>query len=232
MNSSEQTQLDVLEELAYDPAVDSAGIAVTATEEGVVTLEGSVPTYMQARAAARAVQRVRGVSAVVNDLEVNPPPSFALDDTALARAAVRALGASATVPIGEVTVTVSRGWVTLAGSVLWDHQRRAAHDAVRDLSGVRGISNTIRVEPPAGSDNVRHRVEQALRRNSQLHMQQISVDAVGNAVILRGTVASLAERAAAERLAHSAPGVALVDNRIEVRVPPLAESGAELGRLW
>jgi hypothetical protein len=37
MKHTEELQMDVLDELAYDPRVDSSRIAVTTTEAGVVT---------------------------------------------------------------------------------------------------------------------------------------------------------------------------------------------------
>jgi hypothetical protein len=88
MTRSEQIQLDVVDELAYDSAVDSSRIAVTASAAGVVTLEGSVPTYMQARAAERAAKRVRGVQGVVTQLEVKPPAGAGRGDAGIAEAAL------------------------------------------------------------------------------------------------------------------------------------------------
>ena len=73
MKISEQLQLDVVDELAFRPDVDSSHIAVTAREDGVVTLKGTVPTYMQIRVAELAAKRIRGVKGVANDLEVRLP---------------------------------------------------------------------------------------------------------------------------------------------------------------
>lgn len=92
MRRSEELQRDVVDELAFDPEVDSSEIAVTATEDGVVTLKGSVSAYMQLRAAERALKRVRGVKAVANDLAVHVvEPARTQDDTAIAEAALQAV---------------------------------------------------------------------------------------------------------------------------------------------
>ena len=217
MISSERIQLDVLDELAYDPAVDSSRVSVTATEAGVVTLKGSAPTFMQARAAERASKRVRGVKAVANDLEVKPAVGFAHDDTGIAEAALQALRWSSSVPRDVVKVTVSHGWITLEGRVEWDYQRRAAYNSVRDLQGVRGVSNLIELKPAAKPAEIREKIENAFRRSAQLDAQHVAIETIGSAVTLRGTVSSWAEKDAAERAAFSAPGVKSVDNRIEVR---------------
>ena len=221
MLNSEQIQLDVLDELAYDPAVDSSRIAVTASDAGVVTLKGSVPTYAQARRAEKAAKRVRGVQAVVNDIDVKPAVGFVLDDTGVAESVLRALNASVSVPRSAVQVTVSRGWVTLDGVVDWDFQRKAAETAIQELAGVRGVSNIIQIKPAAKAQDIEEKVAAALRRNALLEAEQVAVETLGNAVILRGTVASWRQREAAERAAYAAPGVALVDNRIEVRAQAL-----------
>ena len=43
----------------------------------------------------------------------------------------------------RVKVKVDKGWVKLTGDVYGDFQRRAAERAVRNLPGVRGVSNLI-----------------------------------------------------------------------------------------
>jgi osmotically-inducible protein OsmY len=214
---SEQLQLDVVDELAFDPAVDSSKIAVTASDAGVVTLKGSVPSYMQARQADRATKRVHGVKGVANDLEVKPADGYVLDDTHIAESALRAIAWSISVPKDTVRVEVTEGWITLDGKVDWDFQRRAAFNAVRDLRGVRGVSNMIQLTPAVKPAEIKGKIEGAFRRNAQLDAQRVSVEAVGGRVTLRGTVEAFAERDAAERAAFSAPGVTSVDNRIEVR---------------
>ena len=56
----------------------------------------------------------------------------------------------------------------------------------------------------------------ALVRSAETDAERMTVEVDGNAVILRGTVRSWAEREAAERVAWAAPGVAAVHNRITV----------------
>jgi osmotically-inducible protein OsmY len=199
--------------------VDSSSIAVTASERGVVTLKGSVPTYLQSRNAERAAKRVRGVQAVANDVEVKPAPGFTWDDAGIAEAALQAIRWSTTVPQNAVKLTVSSGWITLEGRLGWDYQRRSAELAVRDLRGVRGISNLIEVEPTAKPADVKRKIEDAFRRSAEIDAQRVSVDAVGGRVTLRGTVPTWSEKEAASRAAYSAPGVTSVENRVEMRSP-------------
>jgi len=68
------------------------------------------------------------------------------EDSEIAETVARALQWHICVP-GQVEATVENGWVTLTGCVKWEMERRAAEDAVRYRSGIKGISNDITVKP-------------------------------------------------------------------------------------
>jgi osmotically-inducible protein OsmY len=88
---------------------------------------------------------------------------------------------------------------------------------VRTLNGVKGVGNSIRIEPKIAPQDIKHRIEDAFRRIAQVDAAHISVDAQGSDVILRGEVRSWAERDQAQQTAWSAPGVAKVINELRVR---------------
>ena len=150
MTNSTKLQHDVQEELEWEPSVDASHIGVAATQPGVVTLTGTVATYAEKVSAERVAKRVSGVRAVANDIEVRVTGSMKRTDTDIAQAVLRALEWDIAVPHEKIKARVDNGWVTLEGEVALQLQRAAAEKAVRRLSGVRGVTNQIRVQvrPP------------------------------------------------------------------------------------
>jgi osmotically-inducible protein OsmY len=137
-------------------------------------------------------------------------------DEDIARAAANAITWNASVPTGKVTVQISKGWITLEGAVEWHYQRAAAERSVRDLLGIKGVTNRVEVNPLPTSVGVKAQIEAALTRNAELEAKAISVETQGAKIILRGSVRSWSERSAAERAAWAAPGVTRVENNILV----------------
>jgi osmotically-inducible protein OsmY len=134
----------VKNELAWSAKVDADGIAVSVSD-GAVTLTGQVGSYLEKWEAERIAKRVYGVSGVANDLQVNYNGTSTLDTDLLQRA-LDALRWNLEVPSGAVQATVSDGWVTLSGKVKWNFQREAAESVVRNLSGVKGLTDEITLE--------------------------------------------------------------------------------------
>lgn len=213
--TDKEIQQAVLRELEWEPQVKSTEIGV-AVKDGIVTLTGFVDNYIKKFHAERAAQRVAGVKAVVNDLEVKLPISSERTDEDIARAAVQALASHISVPQERIKVTVRNGWITLEGDVEWKYQREAAESAVRHLMGVKGVTNLIAIKARVSPENVRAKIEEALKRTIEEDAKRIQVETTNSTVILRGTVHSWFEREEAERAAWRAPGVTKVEDLITV----------------
>jgi osmotically-inducible protein OsmY len=207
----------VLAELDLDPSLDDSKIHV-AVREGAVSLSGHVTSLSQRHAAVRAAQRVRGVKAVADDIEVVLPAAIERKDSEIAAEIAHERQSSAGIP-DSVNAEVRDGQVTLRGYVSWSYQRDEAARAVRHLAGVRSVSNLIEVEPgvvEADSADIEERIHQAIGRTADAEASSIFVSKNDGVVRLEGSVRSLAERRIAQRVAESAPGVAKVENDIVV----------------
>jgi len=213
--TDKELKLHVQNALDWEPGLDAGDIGV-AVEAGVVTLRGNVASYPEKMTAERAGLRVYGVKAVANDLAVHLPMSSEKTDTEIAQAAVSALNWNTVIPNDRVTPTVTNGWITLSGALDWYYQKDAAGRTVRDLMGVKGVTNNIVVKPRVKTTDVRNKIEAAFQRSATVDARRISVVAEDGTVILSGNVHSWAERQEAEHAAWSAPGVKLVDDRLSV----------------
>jgi len=214
MKSDEELRRDVVAELEYDPSIDARKIGV-AVEDGIVTLTGEVSSFAEKWNAERAAERVEGVRGIVNKIEVKIVGDYS--DADIAREAADALRWNLMVPPGKVIPKVENGYITLAGEVNYDFQRRAAEKAVRYIPGVRGVINLITIKPKVEPKEIKEKIEEALKRMATVDAENIRVEVQGSEIILRGTVRSWAERHEAEKAAWSAPGVTSVKNYITVR---------------
>jgi osmotically-inducible protein OsmY len=209
-----KVQKEVMAELQYEPRVDAASVGV-AVHDGVVTLSGHVASLSQKLAAEAAARRVKGVRALVEELEVKLATDKTSDEAIAARAA-DVLRWTTMPEQAAIKVVVADRWVTLSGEVQWDHQRRDPEQAVRRLAGVRGVTNRIVVRPSLKPDNVHEMITRAFQRNADIEGSQVKVDVEGSKVTLSGRVKTWYEQDMAERAALAAPGVSQVVNEIRI----------------
>jgi osmotically-inducible protein OsmY len=207
---------DILDELAYEPIVDAAHIGV-AVDQDVVTLSGHVSSYAQKLAAISAVRRVKGVHGIADEIDVRYSPDEKTSDDEIVKRAINVLVWDSIVPSDAVQVTVHDGLVTLTGKVNWQYQKSSAERDVRKLSGVRGLINNIEIEPHAKAENVKSKIEAALKRHAEVEARDIRVSVRNDSeVLLEGEVQSWDEKVAVENAAWSAPGVKNVRDRLTI----------------
>lgn len=215
MKTDFEIKNDVINELTFEPSINAVSIGV-AVKEGIVTLSGSVPSYHEKFAAEKAVKRVKGVKAVVEDIQVNLEKSSRRRDEEIAEAALRNLEWFTTIPEERIILKVQDGWISLEGTVDWNYQKEAAQAAVKDLIGIKGISNSIKVKAEQKKGNLKDKIKETFLRSTLLEPKIIDIRIVGQKVILSGNVYSWSEKELAEILTWNFSEVSEIENNIEV----------------
>jgi osmotically-inducible protein OsmY len=208
-------ELNVRDELRWDPKVDNAAIAVSALDGGV-TLRGTVGSLREKREAKRDAERVYGVTSVNNDLQVRILTENRRDDADLRGAVLTALMLDSFVP-ATVDAQVRDGSVTLTGTAYWQFQREEAEFVAANVYGVVAVESEIELMMPTPSPgDVKHSIKKAMERNAKLDAESVSVDSANGKVTLRGTVSSWAEHDEAVAAAWAAPGITGVEDDLLV----------------
>ncbi len=217
MKTDAQLKDDVTEELRWDPQISDADAIGVAVQDGAVILSGQAPSYAEKMAAAQAAERVNGVKAVANDLNVKLPGATR-GDVDITEAIAHVLEWNVQVPEDRVHATVEHGWPgTLEGNVDHDHQRREVERMVRHVRGVIGLLNNITVRPPANPAQVETLIEEMLKRQAEVDARQIRVEVSGRTgqALRPGAFATRGDRRPGGGKA-SAPGVASVESHLVI----------------
>ena len=219
MKTDFELQKDIMEELKWQPFLKSSDIGVSVID-GIVTLNGFVDSYSKKRLAESVVLRMKGVKAVAEEMIVRFDTDVKNSDTEIAQASLSALKWHSLIPQDKIKITVDDGWVTTKGEVEWMFEKEAVRQAIENIQGVRGISNLVSVMSKAtlNISAIKKKIASAFHRSASINSNNIVVETIANKLILKGIVQSYAEKLDAEHAAWNAPGVTVVENKLEVDV--------------
>ena len=213
--SDHDLQLAVLAEIDRDWRFAPAEIGVE-VDNGIVTLTGTVSSYLKLGEAADIAARIPGVKGVANKLTVRLAGTIVPDDTKIAEAVRNALVWDSVVPEDQIDVIVRNGVVTLNGKVQYWYQRKSAVDVTKRITGVANVNDHIIIAPQVRSDeSMFTEIRSALAR--RLPHEDIDVTVDHGTVRLVGTASSYRVRHDAEDIAWSTIGVKDVTDRITIR---------------
>ncbi len=214
--------------LLTDPAADSYEIGVRTTDNGRVTLSGTVESWQERDLVERVAAGVKGVTRIDNavtvDYEEDRP------DAEIEPEIERALKWDVLVDASTIDVDVEDGTVRLRGTVGSAAERMQA-TAVAWVAGVDAVNNDeLAVHDWAEKPYRRHArvtvksdmaldraVEDALLYDPRVNSFNVRTEVEGSTVTLRGKVDNLKAKRAAAEDARNTLGVARVVNRIKVR---------------
>jgi hyperosmotically inducible protein len=212
----------------------SAFDTTVATARGEVTLSGEVPTEEVKGLAAAIARDTTGVSAVHNNLTVNPgvganPEAASIGDRVadleIKTLVTDHLAQSAELLNEHITVQVSKRRVSLDGTVDSPAQRRVADRIALLVPGVMELTSNLTVTTAAGTpespdDKLAHRVEFELYATKAVALKEVQVRSQDGSVFLSGKVGSRAEKLLAERVTQSVEGVKNVVNYLSASEEP------------
>jgi len=214
--TNQELALAVNDELFWDPKIDSEAIAV-ATDDGTVTLRGTVGSFRQKREAQKAAERVYGVVFVSNELDVRILDDARRDDAELRGAVLQALMLDSVVP-AMIDATVKDGFVTLTGTAAWQYERDEAEFVAGNVLGITGVEDDIYLDGPTpDAGDIQSSIKKALQRDAKIDADNLTVQTMNGNVTLTGSVGSWSEHDSAIAAAWAAPGVDNVDDRISIR---------------
>jgi len=210
-----QIQQDVI--LSIEAQLPGAARTVSvAVRNGIATVYGQLSGDAERFAAEQAAQSVEGVQALIVEIIVRRPGSVTRADADIAHAVQGILRWQAGQLASTVAVMVAHGWVSLDGEVEHDYPRQKIADAVRLLSGVKGVHDRVVLRSSVSAAALHAGILAALRRRSELDAREVAVQVRGTEVTLSGRVHNWWERELARRSAWSAPGVRNVIDRLAV----------------
>lgn len=206
-------------------------VKATVDKNGIATLTGAVDLYEYKMDADRRVHKVKGVTAVRNDIEVAGPN---VSDQELQQKLAEKL-AYDRVGYGNVfnaiTVNVQNGVVTLGGHARTDVDKDSAMALVSTYPGVKEVNNDIEVDPVSiMDDQTRMAVARAVYGYPSLNKyaidpaKPIRISVQNGHVELAGVVDTEADKNVAGIRANGVPGVFSVKNDLQVANRPTEKS--------
>jgi len=192
-------------------------------DNGIAALTGTVDLAVYKTDAARHAQKVRGVTAVRNLLEVSGPmvPDAQLKQKLLEKLQYDRVGYGNT--FNAISISVENGAVTLGGHARTYVDRDSAVALVSTFPGVKDVTDEVEVDPTSiMDDQIRMAVARSVYGYARLNRyaidpaKPIRISVQNGNVELYGTVDSKADSDAAYLRANGVPGVFSVKNYLQV----------------
>lgn len=164
MKNNSKLQKDIQNAIKWQPLLHAAEIGVTA-KNGIVSLShDSCTKKMEAEIAAK---RVIGVIALVEKIEVKFPSSWKKTNEEIASEILVALESNWSVLKDKVMVKEEEGRVILEGELPWNYQKEAAKSAVNYLTGVKDITNNIKIKSESHDVIEKKNIDDAINRSGE-----------------------------------------------------------------
>jgi hyperosmotically inducible periplasmic protein len=215
----EQIEQDVLKQIQSKSQYQ--GVKAT-TEDGIVTLDGTVNLYIDQVNLEKKAKKIKNVDAVRNHIQVQSNvPDDRLRENLADQLRYDRVGQG--IAFNAITLDVQNGVVTLGGNVHDYPSRDSALAIAETTPGVKDVIDNLEVAPNSiFDDQLRLQLYRAIYRNPPLQryaldpQKPIRIIVDNGHVTLYGVVDSAMDKQLAGTQANSVPGVFRVDNQLLV----------------
>jgi len=185
------------------------------TNEGIVTLNGSVNNILAKDRAVKIARTVKGVRAVVDNIEVDAPYR---SNAVLENDVDNALLSDPATDSYEIYVVADMGQITLTGTVESWQEKQLSEYVAKGVSGVKGVENNITINYTANRPDyeIQQDIEQSMKNDIRIDDALINVAVKDGTVKLSGTVGSANEKSLAYSKAWTAGVNSVSDKKLEV----------------
>jgi hyperosmotically inducible protein len=220
--SSADRQIEDAANNSYNYKAVLNGHVKIKSEDGIVTLTGTVPTKADRSLAEDTVENLLGVVRVDNEIAIDPTfPEYS--DSWIALKIHGLLLVRANVSDAKTQVAVEQGVVTLTGTADSKAQKDLTEAYVKSVSHVKDVRNELVVVASAPSEDsavddasITGQVKYALLTDGNTSAMRTKVKTDHGVVIITGEAHSDAEKDIVTRLAQSVRGVKSVNNMMAI----------------
>ncbi len=218
MSSDEKIKSDIVTHMKWDTRIDASDIKIK-VDNGVVKIEGNVPSFRAKNAAYDTAWVVSGVVDVINNLDVKYAKDIDIPtDDEITANINSTIALDPDVSTFDIDVETSNGWVTLEGNVDNYWQKTYAEELAYKTQGVLGVTNKLTIVPTDSytDEYIAKEVTDAIDRNSNVFVDNIDIRVENAKVYLSGTVPDYLAKFSAFDSARYTLGVLDVENNIIV----------------
>ncbi len=182
------------------------------TQEGIVTLAGSVPHLQAKNRSVLLVETVKGVKSIINTLTVQTPSR---SNEELLQDIQKTLANDPATDSYDIQTKVEKGTVTLTGTVPSWAARALSESVVSGVRGITAVNNNLLVhfQHNRSDQDILEEIKERLEDNVWINDKTIIFTVENGVVKLNGVVGSAAEK---RRVVHAAAiaGVRKIDDQL------------------
>jgi osmotically-inducible protein OsmY len=207
-----------MRQLSWDSRVNASNVIVEVIDHTAI-LSGIVGSYMQRKAAETDTMSIEGITEVKNHLQILRSDGLKGPTDSEIESNIRTiLTLNAIFDTSKIDVSVSKGTVSLTGTVDEYWKKLQAEETIFDVHGVYNVINTLSVVTTSVpyDEEIAKNILTMLSKIPNINLQSINVEVSGGRVRIRGSVANWHVYTAAHNAIKYTRGVTDLTNMLVI----------------